>query len=270
MRQLNWKSLSPEVCELAHDAGKKIMHIYQNMQENQVNLAPKLDMSPLTLADLASHNIIAEGLSRLTPDIRLVSEEDTASLIYLNSKGRFWLIDPLDGTKEFLARNSEFTVNIALIDKGAPIWGVVYAPALDIIYWGGRSFGAFRGMDRNQVAIKVSKFRKSDQILRVIASKSHQNTETIEFIKKLGPYELILAGSSLKFCRIAEGDADVYPRFAPTCEWDTAAAQAVIEGAGGYVYDETGATIQYGKSTHVNPNFIAATVPLHELVDSND
>jgi 3'(2'), 5'-bisphosphate nucleotidase len=168
-----------------------------------------------------------------------------------------WLIDPLDGTKEFIAHNGEFTVNIALIDQGRSVLGVVYAPAIDALYWGGAGLGAFRRVGTSTAAIQVAS-HATDELCRVVASKSHLNAETQAFIDRLGPVSLVQAGSSLKFCRVAEGVADIYPRLAPTCEWDTAAAQAVLEGAGGVVLDLHGAPLRYGKPDVLNPSFIAA------------
>lgn len=265
MRQINWQGLSPKVCQLAKDAGEAIMRIYESESSVDPLLAHKSDASPLTMADLASHHCILHGLSQITPDIPMVSEEDADSQTVRKSASRFWLIDPLDGTREFLARNGEFTVNIALIEAGTPVWGVVYAPVLKHLYWGGREHGAFKMADGQVSSLQVSTAVELDQPSRIVASKSHLNPETKAFIEKLGSAELVQAGSSLKFCMIAEGSADVYPRLAPTCEWDTAAAQAVVEGAGGYVYDTTGARLVYGKVDVLNPSFIAASVPLHQL-----
>ena len=244
------------------------MLIYGSNTQDEVLVKHKSDNSPLTLADLTSHHIIVDGLARVTPDVPVVSEEDAVTSGYRLPKGSFWLIDPLDGTKEFLDRNGEFTVNIALISDGEPVWGVVYAPALNEIFWGGSTFGAFRQVEGETTPIGVSAPVIPGSRYRVVASKSHLNEETSVFIERLGLVDLVQAGSSLKFCRIAEGHADVYPRLAPTCEWDTAAAQAVVEGAGGYVYDILGARLLYGKSDVLNPCFIAASVRLSELVSS--
>lgn len=265
MRQPNWPLLLPQICQLAEEAGQAIMRIYTQSTVEDVQLAPKSDDSPLTLADLASHHIIMKGLALLTPDIPVVSEEDNQSLTHRKPQGCFWLIDPLDGTKEFLTREDEFTVNIALIEEGQPVWGVVYAPAMHQLFWGGQAFGSFKRSESGTVLLSVSAPMGLGQTCRVVASKSHLNEQTSAFIHKLGSVELIQAGSSLKFCRIAEGIADVYPRLAPTCEWDTAAAQAVLEGAGGQVYDTRGARLQYGKTDVLNPGFIAASVPLSQL-----
>lgn len=266
MRQINWARLGPEVCHLAREAGSRILAFYNESADIQV--ARKADESPLTAADLAAHRCIAEGLAALTPDIPVVSEECAESLKYRLPTGRFWLVDPLDGTKEFAARNGEFTVNIALIEDGRVAWGVVYAPVPGLLYWGGRKYGSFRKLVEGGVAVtlRVAEPVGPQGTYRVVASKSHLNAETEAFIKQLGSVSLIKAGSSLKLCKVAEGSADVYPRLAPTCEWDTAAAQAVVEGAGGFVMDAEGHMLAYGKAEVLNPSFIVASVPLNKLV----
>jgi len=269
------------VTAVARDAGAAIRAIYhdynhqQNDEHNDVGSArigattvaitQKADNSPLTSADLAAHHVIAQGLKRLTPNIPVVSEEDAASLSHRQPDGRFWLIDPMDGTKEFISRNGEFTVNIALIDQGVPVFGVVYAPVPDQMYWGSAQSGAFCEQAGQVRSIRVAASVGPDALCRVLASKSHLNLETSAFIARLGRHALVQAGSSLKFCRIAEGQADVYPRLAPTCEWDTAAAQAVLEAAGGFVYDLAGVRLAYGKPDVLNPSFIAASVPMAQL-----
>lgn len=265
MRRSDWSELFSKVCQLAEEAGQAIMRIYTQSADADLLVAQKSDDSPLTLADLASHHIIMKGLAFLTPDIPVVSEEDSQSHIHSKPHGCFWLIDPLDGTKEFLSRQGEFTVNIALIEHGEPIWGVVYAPSFHQLFWGGKDFGSFRQDESGTVPLAVSQPAKPENLIRVVVSRSHLNAETSAFITKLGSVALIRAGSSLKFCRVAEGKADVYPRLAPTCEWDTAAAHALIEGAGGYVYNIHGARLQYGKPDVLNPGFIAASVPLAQL-----
>lgn len=265
MRQPGRLELFPQINQLAVEAGTAILRIYMDSAGADVRVSHKSDDSPLTVADLASHQRIVDGLGLLTPDIPVVSEEDTASLTHRKPQGRFWLVDPLDGTKEFLARNGEFTVNIALIENGEPVWGVVYAPALGQLFWGGKAFGSFRRAESGTVALYVSAPVQTGQTFRVVASKSHLNAETSSFIDRLRSVDLIKAGSSLKFCRVAEGSADVYPRMAPTCEWDTAAAQAVVEGAGGQVYDTQGIRLVYGKPDLLNPHFIAASVSLSNL-----
>lgn len=253
MRQKKYEGLTKELLSIARSAGDAIMAVY-SAGETQVLL--KEDASPVTAADWAAHCVLTSQLAPLLPDCPVVSEEDVGSQSSRQNEGRFWLIDPLDGTKEFIARNGEFTVNIALIEDGRSVLGVVYAPSIDTLYWGGSGMGAFRQVGGDIVAIRVSDSETSARC-RVVASKSHLNEATQSFIDRLGEASLIQAGSSLKFCRVAEGAADIYPRLAPTCEWDTAAAQAVLEGAGGAVLDLQGQCLKYGKSDVLNPSFIA-------------
>jgi len=257
--------ISQAVVRLAKLAGKEIMTVYARGSEDiENNTSAKADSSPLTEADLASHHAIVDGLSKLSPDIPVASEEDAASLMHRMAEGMFWLVDPLDGTKEFLARNGEFTVNIALIASGEPVWGVVHAPAIEQTYWGGSQQGAFKQVGEGDpmrltvVEQDLLSVEGNQTPIRVVASKSHLNEATDAFINRLGAVALVQAGSSLKFCRVAENGADVYPRLAPTCEWDTAAAQAVLEGAGGHVFDMDGQRLRYGKLDMLNPSFIAA------------
>lgn len=223
--------------------------------DTTLDVHQKEDRSPLTQADLASHHVLVQGLAKLTPDLPVVSEEDSDSHAYRTSRQVFWLIDPLDGTKEFIAHNGEFTVNIALVQDGFPQLGVVFAPALDELFWNEPGKGAFRAKANDVRAIQTAQPSEGTP-LRVVASKSHLDAATREFIDRLGPHELVQAGSSLKFCRVAEGAADIYPRLGPTCEWDTAAAQAVVESAGGTVLKLNGERLNYGKSDKLNPHFI--------------
>lgn len=265
-------SMAAQVLEIAREAGNTIMNVYQTMCRNAgdvqgVLVARKSDDSPLTQADLLAHQLIAQKLAAWMPAIAIVSEEDAHSLQYRLPNGTFWLVDPLDGTKEFLARNAEFTVNIALIQDGKAVLGVVVAPALGQAYWGGCGLGAFRAQDGQIQAIRVALPAPSGQPLRVVASKSHMNEETLQYLDKLGPHELVQAGSSLKFCRVAEGSADVYPRLGPTCEWDTAAAQAIVEAAGGHVTRLDGTPLGYGKPDVLNPYFVASNVPIFQEND---
>jgi 3'(2'), 5'-bisphosphate nucleotidase len=244
--------------QIARTAGEQIMAIYNT---EDIGQSLKADQSPVTLADLAAHNSLAPALKQLA-DWPVVSEEDEASLAFRTTASRFWLIDPLDGTKEFIAKNGEFTVNIALIDQGRSVLGIVYAPVLGLLYWGGPALGAFRKQGGRTHAISVEQETGQPNPAlqcRVVASKNHLNEATQKLIDKLGEVSLIQAGSSLKFCRVAEGSADIYPRLAPTCEWDTAAAQAVLEGAGGIVLDaNTRTPLCYGKPDVLNPSFVAA------------
>ena len=254
MRQIDLDALIKQLLPIARSAGDAIMAIYAG---GSTEVQHKEDASPVTKADLAAHRVLAAQLAPLLPVCPVVSEEDAGSQAFRQQSGRFWLIDPLDGTKEFIARNGEFTVNIALVVDGQSVLGVVYAPAIDAMYWGGLGLGAFRCVANEKVAIKVSVDGASSSC-RIVASKSHLNEATQSFIDRLGVVSLIQAGSSLKFCRVAEGTADIYPRLAPTCEWDTAAAQAVLEGAGGAVLDLNGQPLMYGKPNVLNTSFIAS------------
>lgn len=261
MRQIDHIPLTQQLLMIARAAGSAILAVYQ---EGPLQVVHKADCNPVTTADLAAHRVLEAGLRYLLPDCPVVSEEDPASHLYRQQHGRFWLIDPLDGTKEFIARNGEFTVNIALVENGRSVLGVVYAPALEALYWGGAGVGAFRCVRGQTVSLRVAT-PSAQSACRVVASKSHLNAPTQSLIAALGDalgaVSLVQAGSSLKFCRIAEGAADIYPRLAPTCEWDTAAAQAVLEGAGGSVLDLQRRPLHYGKSELLNPSFIATCDP---------
>lgn len=236
---------------IARDAGAAIMDIYQS---DDFDVKKKGDDSPLTKADLAAHNVICDGLRKLDTQYPIISEE-SSDISWEQRKHwcRYWLVDPLDGTKEFIKRNGEFTVNIALIEKGVPIMGVVYAPVLDAMYTGERDRGAFL----NDKAISVA--TKEPETLRVVGSRSHPSQETIDWLDALGKsYEMVPMGSSLKICLVAEGKADIYPRLSPTCEWDTGAAHAVLSAAGGQVTTVTGDPLLYNqKEDYLNPHFIA-------------
>ena len=250
---MHYSSILPEVLKIADAASEKVMSIY--MTDFKVNY--KADESPITAADIASHNVIVEGLSNLSQDIPILSEEG-AEIPWSERKHwqRFWLIDPIDGTKDFTQRTGEFTVNIALIENGEPILGVVTAPALKEAYWGLRGEGAYKRDNTGHVQrISVA---PPGEAKRVVASKNYLNEDTKAFIDKLGAHELVQAGSSLKFCKIAEGHADIYPRLAPTCEWDTGAAHAVLLAAGGKVETLEGKPLQYGKEDVLNPHFVAS------------
>ncbi len=251
------------VRDIVKEAGQAILQFYSGVAQadsrRPLAVTHKEDQSPLTEADLASHRIIVEALAKLTPHIPVISEEDRKRDARHSSSECFWLIDPLDGTREFLAGSDEFTVNIALILQGQPVWGAVGAPALDLLYWGGKGEGAFREQIRTE-PIQVASWPVSGNPVRIVASKSHLTQETLEFTQRFTPNELIQAGSSLKFCRVAEGSADLYPRLGLTCEWDTGAAQAVVEGAGGHVFDLEGRALRYGKQEILNPYFVASSV----------
>ncbi|MGX1201857.1 3'(2'),5'-bisphosphate nucleotidase CysQ [Marinobacter sp. MBR-105] len=250
---MHYSSILPDVIKIADEASEKVLHIYQS--DFKVNY--KEDHSPITAADIASHDMIVKGLRQISRDIPILSEEG-AEIPWEERKKwrRFWLIDPIDGTKDFTQRTGEFTVNIAMIEDGEPVMGVVTAPALKEAFWGIRGEGAHM-RDRTG---RVHRIRVAEpkETLRVVASKNHLNEETRAFIDTLGAHETVQAGSSLKFCRIAEGHADMYPRMGPTSEWDTAAAHAVLVAAGGKVQTPEGQPLVYGKENILNPNFIAA------------
>lgn len=246
-------SLLSSVLEIADAAGEKVLRIYKT----DFKVDYKADESPITAADLASHQVIIDGLRDLTPDIPILSEEG-AGIRWDERRQwtRFWLIDPIDGTKEFTQRTDEFTVNIALIEDGEPVLGVVTAPALNLAYWGSKGEGAHK-RDSAGITHKITVAEPQGKV-RVVASKSHLNEDTKAFIEKFESRELVQAGSSLKFCRIAEGQADIYPRLGPTCEWDTGAAHAVLSAAGGKVETLDGSPLQYGKEDVLNPFFVAS------------
>ncbi|MDB4214160.1 3'(2'),5'-bisphosphate nucleotidase CysQ [Oceanospirillaceae bacterium] len=239
--------------QLVHQAGEAIMQVYQTAD---FGIETKKDNSPVTKADLDAHYLLVDGLAKLTPHIAIVSEEDPASQIVPQTHNYYWLIDPLDGTKEFINRNGQFTVNLALIEDNAPSFGFVSTPIDQTLYWGGKHLGAWRLRDDSIEPLKTQAHQSPK---RVVASKSHLNNATRDFITNLGPTTLVQAGSSLKLLRIAQGEADIYPRLAPTCEWDTAAAQAVLEGAGGKVTQVDGSPMQYGKVDILNPHFVASS-----------
>lgn len=234
-------------------ANEIIMQVYRS---DDFCTLLKEDNSPVTKADLAANHILVNGLAQLTPEIPIVSEEDPASITVPLQHKVYWLIDPLDGTKEFLNRNDQFTCNLALIENHKSCLGFVSVPAENLLYVGGANLGAWvQTLEGNPQSIKCARISGKT---RVVASKSHLNDETRQYIQNIeGDVELVQAGSSLKFLTIAAGKADIYPRFSPTCEWDTAAAQAVLEGAGGTVVQQNGAPMRYGKAEILNPYFIA-------------
>ena len=241
------------VIALARDAGAAIMRVYAQ----DFSVEHKDDRSPLTEADLASHRLIVDGLHALTPSLPVLSEESSElPWDVRRAWTRYWLVDPLDGTREFVKRNGEFTVNIALVEGDAPVFGVVYAPALDELCHGRRGVGAFVRDNGEDVPLMTR--RPASAPLRVAASRSHLDARTAAAMARMGETESLGLGSSLKFLRLAEGRIDVYPRFGPTSEWDTAAAQAVVEAAGGAVLTLDGGPLRYNrKDSLLNPDFIA-------------
>ena len=260
MRQqlLDIQSLE-SIRQLCRRAGSAILEVYN--RSGTIEVSSKGDQTPLTEADLAAHGVLEEGLFGLLPGVPVVSEEDEASLVHRSASGAFWLIDPLDGTKEFIARNGQFTVNVALVRDGFPVVGFVYAPVLDELFVGGEGIGAHRERTGERVAIAVAP-KRAGAPLRVVASRSHMNDATRTYLERLGAHDLVQAGSSLKFCRVAEGAADCYPRIGPTAEWDTAAAQAVLEAAGGVVHDLHGQRLRCGKPVNRNDGFVASAWPM--------
>ena len=241
------------VAELARTAGEKILEIYNT----DFAVEEKDDKSPLTAADMAAHHAIVDGLQALTPAIPVLSEESASLPFETRSKwSRYWLVDPLDGTREFVKRNGEFTVNIALIDAGVPVLGVVYVPVTGVSYLACNGLGAFKQEgDAEPVAIRVRKL--GDGPVMVVGSRSHRGDSLNSFLEKLGEHDMIGMGSSLKICLVAEGVADIYPRLGPTSEWDTAAAQAVVEQAGGHVTGTDMQPLRYNtKDSLLNPFFL--------------
>lgn len=231
----------------------KIMQIY-NAADPQVQI--KEDKSPLTEADMYSHRVITVKLKTAFPDIPIISEEgEQVSIDERKYWDSFWLLDPLDGTKEFLKHNGEFTVNLALIDKGFPILGVVYAPALDLLYFAHKNKGSFK-RDSTGVSITIKVKRMNESEIVFVRSRSHAQSKEEEVISKIDNAKVINAGSSLKFCYIAEGSADLYLRMGPTMEWDTAAGQCIAECAGARVCDLEGKRLQYNKESLTNPGFV--------------
>jgi len=222
----------------------------------------KADHSPVTVADQAAEAVILDALARLAPGVPVVAEEEVAAGRIPDVAERFFLVDPLDGTKEFIGRGTDFTVNIGLIENGVPTLGVVFAPARDTLYVGDVVLGeAWRETRRpgdatggERIALRV---KPPGARLTAVASKSHDTPETEAYLKARGVNERVSIGSSLKFCLVASGEADLYPRPAPTCEWDTAAGHAVLLAAGGVVYDLSGAPLPYGKPKFFNPGFLA-------------
>jgi 3'(2'), 5'-bisphosphate nucleotidase len=250
-----------KVIEIAKSAGGAIMEIY----EKDFSIEYKDDKSPLTEADTKSNQIICDALSEKYPNIPILSEENK-EVPYEERKSwsYYWCIDPIDGTKEFIKKNGEFTVNIALIHNDTPVLGVVYAPAIEEIYYAKKSEGAYK----NGIKLPLKSNKNANQKLFVVASKSHLSEETQLFIDALHSEEIeqISKGSSLKLCMVAEGEADIYPRLAPTMEWDTAAADAIVREAGKmtYIYDEMfdvkhlekAKKLVYNKVNLLNPWFV--------------
>ena len=259
--------LLPEVIKTAQEAGKIIMKHYESGSGPTYT---KDDNSPITMADIEAHRHISARLKELTSEYPVLSEESTKKVDYETRKNwvRHWLVDPLDGTKEFLKRNGEFTVNIALIEAKRPVLGVVCAPVLEKTYYACRGDGAFRIIKNGAPeSIRVSDYRQGP--IKVVASRSHKTLDLMEFLKKLGDCQIKDAGSSLKFLLVAEGSAHMYPRLGLTMEWDTAAAHIIVEEAGGHVSILSGEPLEYNREEMLNPFFMVTgdpPYPWRELV----
>jgi 3'(2'), 5'-bisphosphate nucleotidase len=250
---MNIAELVEPIVALSRKAGDSILKVYAT----DFDVQAKDDESPLTQADMASHKVIEQGLRDLTPDLPIISEESGLPEFEERRQwDRYWLIDPLDGTKEFVNRNGEFTVNIALIDGNRPVLGVVHVPVINKTYTGCEGAGAsVRENDDGPRTIEVASTTSNP--VRVVGSRSHRGASLDAFLEQLGEVEMLPMGSSLKFCIVAEGKADIYPRLGLTSEWDTAAAQAVVEQAGGAVLELDGSPLTYNaKADILNPHFL--------------
>ena len=249
-----------DLIALAIKAGREIMAIYAT----DFSAQQKGDLSPVTEADEAAEKIILAGLAQLDPSTPVISEEAAAGGRIPEVSRQFYLVDPLDGTKEFISRNGEFTVNIARVENGLPVAGVVYAPALSQMFWGEAGIGAGQGTLGDGAAIPAWAELRVRAVptdgATVVASRSHRDAATDDYLKSVKVKSLCSAGSSLKFCLVAAGEADIYPRFGRTMEWDTAAGHAVLRAAGGKVTTITGEPLSYGKRSrgYDNPGFIAS------------
>ena len=248
-----------DICNVSIEAGKEILNFYNN----EIEVTHKEDLSPLTKADLASNKIILESLTKLNSNIPILSEESLVDWSIRKKWKKYWLVDPLDGTKEFIKKNGEFTVNIALIENNNPTLGVIYVPAKALLYLAEKNKGSFKTntKDKLQNFEGIQKIIVSSQTNRprVIGSRSHSNATFDNWVKEKFPNaDIVQAGSSLKFCLIAEGEADIYPRFGPTSEWDIAAGHMIVNEAGGKIRTFQNDSIKYNtKENIINPEFYA-------------
>lgn len=247
------------VVDIAYGAGQKIMEVYNNKHPEIVY---KADNTPLTKADIQANQVIEYGLKQLSPNISVISEEtlNQTAINQHSQENEVWIVDPLDGTKEFIKRNDEFTVNIALIRNHQPVLGVVYAPALELMYYGSLELGAWKSIkDSDPVQLKT--FKQKRNLPVIIVSHSELNQKTKDWLKNFGPHKLIKLGSSLKICYLIDGIADYYPRLEPIMEWDIAAADAVLRAAGGRSdIVKSALPLQYNKHNLYLPEFIASSV----------
>ena len=252
MPELDLEFLCNKALDIALEAGIKILEIYND----DYTIEHKEDKTPLTTADLAAHNIIFDQLSKLTPDIPILSEEsEKIPFSTRQSWTRYWLVDPLDGTREFIKHNGEFTVNIALIDNHKSVLGVIYAPVLKFSYFAYQNAGAYKS-DKTGIRQSIKARALPADNMTVAGSRSHATDKLKNYIDKLGDINLISMGSSLKSCLVAEGSIDLYPRLGPTSEWDTAAAQCIVEEAGGFITQTNMQPLRYNtKDSLLNPEF---------------
>lgn len=249
-----------EIVNISVDAGKVILNYYN---EN-VDVIYKDDESPLTKADLASHKIITDSIKKITPDIPILSEEEFIDWKIRKKWKKYWLIDPLDGTREFIKKNDEFTVNIALIENNRPILGVIYIPALNELFYSIKNFGSYKILTKKKLntlkeAKRISINKKKSNKVKIVGSRSHSNPILDKWVNKnFNEFDILQKGSSLKFCLIAEGSADIYPRFGPTSEWDIAAGHIILEEAGGKLKSIDNKEILYNEKENIlNPEFFA-------------
>ncbi len=252
-------TLIEPVISLAIDAAQQILKVYNT----DFSVQQKEDHTPLTQADMAAHNTIVAGLSQLTPELPILSEESANISAYEKRQTweRYWLVDPLDGTREFIKRNGEFTVNIALIEHNYPILGVIQVPVSGVCYYAYQNEGAFKiqaDQQRQPISVRPCPTGKK----RIAGSRSHRDSSLDNFLTNIGEHEIISMGSSLKSCLVAEGTADIYPRLGPTSEWDTAAAQCIVEEAGGKLTDTELNRLKYNtKDSLLNPHFLVLGDP---------
>lgn len=246
-----------DLLRVAKEAGERIMEIYDDPEFSKV-VDFKADDSPLTLADKASHEVIIKGLKDLYPEIPILSEEDQNQVDYQTRSrwDKYWLIDPLDGTKEFIKRNGEFTVNIALIEGNKSVLGIIYVPDKEVYYYGEKSSGAYKKKEHHTT--ETINVRNNLNHRTAVRSRTHSSVEEQAIMDQYGVTDFLSVGSSLKFCMVAEGKADLYYRHGPTMEWDTAAGQAILEAAGGAVYmgDNTKYEFRYNKEDLLNGSFL--------------
>ena len=249
-----------KISNISVEAGRVILDFYNK----NLNITFKADESPLTQADLASHKLITDSIKKITPNIPILSEEEFIEWDLRKKWKKYWLIDPLDGTKEFIKKNGEFTVNIALIENNRPTLGVIYAPVSNELYFAKKNFGSYKILTSKQlntldnakkISIKINKTNK----VKIIGSRSHSNPILQKWVSKnFNDFQILQKGSSLKFCLIAEGFADIYPRFGPTSEWDIAAGHIILEEAGGKLKSIYNKEILYNEKEDIlNPNFFA-------------